>query len=111
MHRAIAHLDFRTGRGRRLFLPAASAPAARPNGGGSDALPLRDHGFQQLHRLLIHGAADVAGADVMVVGVHAGHFAIQGDALHPVLLAASPAAGPALGGRLLAQVRRECRLT
>ena len=45
-----------------------------------------DDGFEHLDRRFLGGSADVAGADVVVVGKDAGDFAVEIDALDPVLL-------------------------
>ncbi len=54
-------------------------------------------------------AADIAGADVMIVGKDAGHFAIEIDALHPILLPRSAPAAPASALRVRIDRRRRRR--
>ena len=54
--------------------------------GREHGLALGDHCFQQLHGLFVHGAANVAGADVVIIGINTGHLSIQIDARVPVRL-------------------------
>ena len=71
----------------------------RPPDVGSDAMLLVTMASSSFTRLFGRRAADVAGADVMVVGVDAGHFAIEVDALYPILLP-RPAPAAASGRRV-----------
>ena len=101
VHRTFAHGDGRVRRRRRrsgwLFWPRPPRP--RPPKVGSDSHAFGDGGFEQFHGLFGGGAADVAGADVLIVGINAGQFAIDVDALHPIGLAraASAASGRRVG--------------
>ena len=86
VHRPFAHRNGRIRRRRRLVGLAASATSAASGEGRQRRHALGDGGFEQLHAFFVHRAADVARADVMIVGEDAGHFAIEIDALDPILL-------------------------
>ncbi len=77
-------------------------------------LALINDGFQQLDRRLPRGAADVSGADIVIVGEDAGDLAIEIDALDPILFPRLATAALLLrgqctlrsagGGRFLAEI-------
>ncbi len=89
MHRAVAYSD------RRARLASAGGPVPCPKkglgGAGSDGFAFVDDGFEQLDGRFVRRSADVAGADIVVVGEDAGYLAIQIDTFDPVLLRLSRA--------------------
>src|SRR5207302_1789019 len=83
MHGTLANSDWRTS---GLSLRRFSHREGSRRWGGKYGLTLRDDRLKKLDRRFLRRSADVAGADVVVVRKRTSDFAIQIDALYPVLL-------------------------
>ena len=83
MHGAVAYLyRWPAGLCSRCF----AHRERRARRSGQDRLALCDDGLEKLDGRFLRCAADVAGADVVIVGKDAGDVTVDIDALDPVLL-------------------------